>query len=109
VRVLGFVGLLLAFLWVFWTSAMAVRSYWRMSDAVEMAFDRSGRGVAVVKSTILKGASDAEVPVDPEDVVVVEDGGIVSVKLRWNWPVITVRGEHVVRVPLWMERSAIRR
>jgi hypothetical protein len=98
-----------AFAWAFYTGAMAARSYWQVSDVVDSALERGGRsGPGAVRDLIVRGAADAEVPVDPANVEVTHESRIFQVKVRWYWPVITWRGDQLVNVPLSMERSAAR-
>jgi hypothetical protein len=108
VKLLGGLALLLGFLYVFWTGGMAVRSYWQMSDVVDRAFElqeRARAGAAAVRRVIVEGAAEAGVPIAADDVEVTEDGGVLAVRLHWSWPVVSWQGEHIVRVPLSLERT----
>jgi hypothetical protein len=108
VKALGGVGLLLVFLYMFWTGGMAVRSYWQMSDVVDRAFElqeRSRSGVPAVHRAVIDGAAEAGVPILADDVEVREEGSVLAVRLRWSWPIVSWQGEQIVRLPLSMERS----
>lgn len=92
--------------YLLWCGAMALRSYWHLSDVVDAAIEQSGRGGPVlVRDAILKGAAQWEVPIDADNVVVGEDERGFAVHLRWTWPVITWRGAEVLQIPLSMDRS----
>jgi hypothetical protein len=109
VKALVYLLLLVAFFWAFYTGAMAVRSYWQMSEVVEGALDRGARaGPIAVRDTILRGAAEAEVPLADSDVMVSEESRVLFVKLRWAWPVIAWQGEQIVQIPFSIERSYAR-
>jgi hypothetical protein len=109
-RTLAAVLLAVACFYAFWCGAMAVRSYWHLSDIVDMALEQSGKvGAVTVRETILKGAAQWEVPIDADDIVVAEDGQALSVRIKWTWPVITYKGDDVLQIPLSLERSYRRR
>ncbi len=108
-RLLGGLLLALAFFYVFSTGAMAVWSYFRVSDVVERALqEHGGTGPPAVREAILAGTADAGVPVDDRQVLVEEDGAAVRVRVRWSWPIVQYGGEGVVAVPLSVERSRAR-
>jgi hypothetical protein len=99
----------LAFVYAFYTASLAAWSYFEMSDVVEKALEDNARaGVAPLREAIVKGATDAGVAVQEQQIVVAEDDSNVRVRVRWTWPVINYGGAEVIALPLWLERSVTR-
>lgn len=88
---------------------MTVWSYMEVADVVERAADttakitddRAGR----VRDLVLAGASESGVPLDDRLVSVTESERVVTVQVRWRYPVVAWRGEPILTVPLSIERS----
>jgi hypothetical protein len=101
------VGLLVVGLfYALYAGFIAVRSYLDVSSAVDRALEEQARnGAASVRAGIVKHAGEAGVPLDDRLVQVGEDERSLSVRLRWSSPVITYNGQHIIEIPLSLERG----
>ncbi len=66
----------------------------------------SGDRTRKIRERILKAAAEVEIPVDPGDVTVSEDkDGVVTVRMSWTQPMVTVRGERYLILPIAVTRT----
>jgi hypothetical protein len=59
-----------------------------------------------LKATIMTATNEAGVALHEREVSVSRDGGAVRVEIAWTVPVIIVKGEPVLAVPLSVKRSS---
>jgi hypothetical protein len=58
-----------------------------------------------VRGAILFAARRQGIPLDPKNLTVSPEGPGVRVRLHWSYPALSLRGETVLAVPLWIDRS----
>jgi hypothetical protein len=111
VRILGGLAVLIAFFYVFYSGAMVVWSYFRVSEIIDTALIEHGQaGAPGVRESILRQTAAAGVRLHPEQALVSDDDEReLSVHVRWAWPVIRYGGEDVLAIPLSIERTVARR
>ena len=87
-------------------------SAWRyvvLMNVVDEAFDddrkqpASGRA-ARIRQAVLRGASQADVPLVPDELDVSEDGNVVTVRIRHVYPVVEYQARRL-EIPISVERS----
>jgi hypothetical protein len=92
----------------FYSSSMAVWSYFQVSEVVEDTFSdpRKDRTDPVyVRTTILKGVAARGITVDERDVVVTPYAGAMGVQVRWKYPMFSYDDETVLAIPLSLDRT----
>jgi hypothetical protein len=77
--------------------------------AAERSFPGAARGsegdrAARVLHVVLRGASEADVPLLPDEVIVSADGNVVTVRVRHVYPVFEYRAQRL-EIPISFERS----
>jgi hypothetical protein len=92
-----------------YSGMISVWSYISVATAVDDAFQRgksAGRPDAhTMKEQILQMTNEAGVPLTDHDVTVTETERTLEVYVVWSVPVIIVKGESVLAVPLSVRRS----
>ncbi len=62
--------------------------------------------VTRIRERLVKALSESRVPAAPEDVSVTEEQeGVLHVRVRWSHPMLMLRGEPYLRVPVTMNRT----
>jgi len=90
----------------FYSVSMAVSSYFSLYDAVDRAVaERGNSGVIAVREAILRRAAASGVALDDRKLIVEDRGRLVTVHVRWSYPVLTLQNEPVVSIPLSIDRS----
>ena len=91
---------------------MAVWSYFEVSNLVEEVVPRelpkiSERAgwrapdrVKKIHDVIVDGATQAGIPLDPEAVVVTEEGGALWVRINAAYPMIRYKNEYLLNIPI---------
>lgn len=64
-----------------------------------------GQYAEEVRDAILRGAQRSGLSVDDRNVLVSQTGRTLHVSLKWSYPVLTIRGEPTVAIPLALDRS----
>lgn len=100
-----------ALCYVSYSGMIAAWSWIAMNNAVDEIISRDGiEAVSVpeVKSRVLRAAGEAGIPVGEHGVIVTREEHGVQVEVFWTIPVVSVRGESVVAVPLSVKRVSSR-
>jgi len=106
VRALGGILVVLAFFYAFYAGVMTVWSYIQVAGVVDKAWEDQGRsGAASVRAAIVRGATEAGVPIEARFVMVGEDERRMSVAVRWSFPAVSFKGDTFLDVPLSLQRS----
>ncbi|HSE93249.1 MAG TPA: hypothetical protein VLF19_08080 [Methylomirabilota bacterium] len=105
-KALGGAFVVVAFFYVFYAGVTTLWSYLQVASVVDRAWEDQGRnGAAAVRTAIVKGASEAGVPLEVRFVQVGEDERIMAVAVRWSFPAVSFRGDTFVEIPLSLQRS----
>lgn len=108
-RLIAWLLLALAFFQGFYSVAVALSSYFAVSDVVDQAVADHGRGgPAVVRDAVLRGVARAGVEVDDRQITVTQENRTLDVQVKWSYPVITLRGDPVLVIPISLERHFAR-
>jgi hypothetical protein len=97
-----------AFGYLAYSGMIAAWSWIAVQNAVDEIISKDGiESVPIpdVRGRVLKAANEAGVPITEKDVVVTREDKGVQVEIIWTVPVITVKGESVLAVPLSVKRS----
>lgn len=100
----------LGFVYVFYAGAVAVYSYYQVTDIVkETVRERAGvdryERADRIRRDILKKATESGVPLTERDVRVTEENRTLRVLIRWSYPAIFYKGDAVLSIPLSYEKS----
>jgi hypothetical protein len=87
-------------------------SAWRyvvLINVVDEAFAENGKvgagdRVARIRDAVLRGASQADVPLLPDEVSVSEDGNVVTVRIRHLYSVVEYQARRL-EIPISIERA----
>ena len=92
--------------YIAYAGMMSAWQWFEIEGVVDEALEpRNATDVITVKTTIVKNANDAGVPLRERDVLVTASGRVLSVNVVWTYPVILVKGETVLAVPLSVKRT----
>jgi hypothetical protein len=100
--------LLLAFVLFYGVYCVATTAwaYIELSSTVERALAEHGRdGGGAVKRFIVMAATEKGIPLKDGNVYVNEANRILLVRVTWTFPAVRWRGDDVVEIPVWVERS----
>jgi hypothetical protein len=91
---------------------IATWSWIAVNNAVDEIISKDGiEAVPMpdVRSRVLQAANEAGIPINEGDVVVTREDRGVKVEVIWTVPVIIVKGESVLAVPLSVKRTSAAR
>jgi hypothetical protein len=97
----------IAFCYLAYSGMIAAWSWIAVHNAVDEIISKEGIEtvpVPEVRSRVLQAANEAGVPLGERDIVVTREERGVQVEVFWTVPVVVVRGESVVAVPLSVKR-----
>jgi hypothetical protein len=107
---LMFWGLVIvAFCYVAYSGMIAAWSWIAIQNAVDEIISKEGiESVSVpeVRSRVMKAANEAGVPINEKEVLVTKEDRGVQVEIFWTMPMIVVKGEPVLAVPLSVKRAS---
>jgi hypothetical protein len=92
-----------------YSGMIAAWSWIAVHNAVDEVISKDGIDavpVPEVRSRVLQATNEAGVPIRERDVVVTREERGVTVEVLWTVPVVVVRGEPVVAVPLSVRRAS---
>lgn len=110
-RLVRWVVILTAFAYAAYTGFLGFADYAKVSTLVQNALtgqptERWADRAGVVHDTVVRDARAAGVPLDDKDVTVTETDRLLRVRVRWSHAMLIVRGQILLWVPIWLERSA---
>jgi hypothetical protein len=92
-----------------YSGMIAAWSWIAVNNAVDEIITRDGIEAVPekeIKSRIMAATSEAGVPLSEKDLIVTREDRTVKVEAIWTVPVIVMRGESVLAVPLSVKRSS---
>jgi hypothetical protein len=92
-----------------YSGMIAAWSWIAVNNAVDEVVSREGIEKVPdpeIKARILQSTAEAGVPLHDRDVAVTRDDTAVRIEVIWTVPVIVVRGDSVLAVPLAVRRAA---
>ena len=110
-KFVGWLIVLAALGHAFYSGAMAFWQRSQVAAAVDLALDAQQRQAAPidpagsVHRAVLQAAQGYRIPLKDDSVRVSERDRGLTVVVSWSHPVLVVRGEPAVAIPLWVERS----
>jgi hypothetical protein len=111
VKALFTVLVVVVILYGVYSGAMAIWSYFELSNLVEEVVPREltktgDRGwgsvdrMQAIRSAIIKGARNDGIVLDPAAVSVTEEEGALWVRINAPYPLVRLRGERIVDIPV---------
>ena len=100
---------IVAFCYVAYSGMLAAWSWIAVQNAVDEIISREGvESVPVpeLRSRVMKAANEAGIPIGEKEVIVTREDKGVQVEIFWTMPVIVVKGEPVLAVPLSVKRAS---
>src|SRR5688500_14260110 len=98
-----------AFCYAAYSGMIAAWSWIAVNNAVDEVISRDGiEAVPVpeVKARVLKASNEAGIPIVDGNVVVTREDRGVKVEVIWTMPVIVVKGDAVLAIPLSVNRTS---
>jgi hypothetical protein len=98
-----------AFCYAAYSGMIAAWSWIAVNNAVDEIISREGiEAVSIpdIRTRVLKATNDAGIPIRDKDVIVTREDRGVRVEVNWTVPVIVVKGESVLAVPLTVNRAS---
>ncbi|HEU4371696.1 MAG TPA: hypothetical protein VFV05_26030 [Methylomirabilota bacterium] len=92
-----------------YSGMIAVWQWIAVNNAVDEIISREGAEALPppeLKSRVMQATNEAGVPLDERSVTVIRDDRGVQVEINWTMPVIIVRGDTVLAVPLSVKRGS---
>jgi len=92
-----------------YSGMIAAWSWIAVNNAVDEIISKDGIEAvppAEIKARILRSTSEAGIPLTERDVSVVLDDRTVRVEAIWTVPVIVVKGESALAIPLSVKRAS---
>jgi hypothetical protein len=92
-----------------YSGMIAVWSWIAVNNAVDEIISKEGVEVVPapeIKKKILAATSEAGVPLTDNDVIVTHEDRTVKVEIIWTIPVIVVKGDTVLAIPLSVKRAS---
>ncbi|HXD99944.1 MAG TPA: hypothetical protein VN646_25540 [Candidatus Acidoferrum sp.] len=92
-----------------YSGMIAVWSWIAVNNAVDEIITKDGIEAvpaAEIKARVMKATNEAGIPLRENDVVVTLDERTVRVEAIWTVPVIIVKGESVLAIPLSVKRAS---
>jgi len=110
VKLVFWLLLAVAIVYGLYSGAMALWSHLEVQGIVEEVVAERARAdrferAARVKEDVLKRAAQAGIALDDRETRVTDEGRLLTVLVRWAWPVIAYRGDVVLAIPLKHERA----
>jgi hypothetical protein len=93
-----------------YSGMIAAWSWIAVNNAVDEVISRAGIDAVPppdIKTRVLNATSEAGVPLSDRDIVVTQEDGLVQVEVKWTIPVIVVKGDPVLAVPLSVRRASV--
>lgn len=95
--------------WTFYAGAMSVWQYFQVAGTVDEAFEQRSVGQSyeprLIRDYVLKVSNEAGIPLTERDVSVLPVGDQIVAEAVWSFPVLIVKGEVVLAVPLSVKRQ----
>jgi hypothetical protein len=101
--------LIVALCYAAYSGMIAVWSWVAVNNAVDEIISKDGIEAVPekeIKSRIMAATSEAGVPLTENDLIVTRQDRMVKVEAIWTVPVIVVKGEPVLAVPLSVKRAS---
>jgi hypothetical protein len=98
-----------AFCYLAYSGMIAAWSWIAVNNAVDEIISKPGIEAVPeheVKRRVMTATNEAGVPLSERDVVVTREARGVKVEIIWSIPVIIVKGESVLAVPLSVKRTS---
>lgn len=92
-----------------YSGMIAAWSWIAVNNAVDEIITKDGIEAVPekeIKSRIMAATSEAGVPLTENDLIVTREGRTVKVEAIWTIPVIVVKGDTVLAVPLSVKRAS---
>ena len=92
-----------------YSGMIATWSWIAVNNAVDEIITKDGIEVVPeqeIKNRIMAATNEAGVPLTEKDLIVTREGRTVKVQATWKIPVIVVKGEQVLAVPLSVKRAS---
>ena len=92
-----------------YSGMIAAWSWVAVNNAVDEIITKDGIEAVPekeIKSRIMAATSEAGVPLTESDLIVTREGRTVRVEAIWTVPVIVIKGESVLAVPLSVKRAS---
>jgi hypothetical protein len=118
VKLLVIAFVILGVVYGVYSLAIAASGWLQMSGVVDDVATREAPGLASqsgfgdsadryghVREGIMKGAAEAGVELQPENVAVGVANNMLDVRLRWTAPIVTYQGKTYVELPLSLQRA----
>jgi hypothetical protein len=100
---------IVAFCYLAYSGMLAAWSWIAVQNAVDEIISKEGiESVPIpeVRSRVMKAANEAGIPINEKDVLVTKEEKGVQVEIFWTMPMVVVKGEPVLAVPLSVKRSS---
>jgi hypothetical protein len=94
-----------------YSGMIAVWSWIAVNNAVDEIISREGIDAVPetqIKGRILQSTAEAGVPLNDRDIVVTREARNLRVEVIWTIPVVVVKGDSVLAIPLSVRRVAAR-
>ena len=98
-----------AFCYAAYSGMIAAWSWIAVNNAVDEVISKDGiEAVPVpeVKARVMKATNEAGVPIAENQVIVTREDRGVKVEIIWTMPIIIVKGDTVLAVPLSVNRTS---
>jgi hypothetical protein len=95
-----------------YSGMIAAWSWIAVNNAVDEIVSREGIDSIPepdIKAKILESTADAGISLNDRDIVVTRDGRELRVQVIWTIPVIVVKGDSVLSIPLSVRRATAKR
>jgi hypothetical protein len=95
--------------YIAYSGMIAAWSWIAVNNAVDEIITKDGIDPlppGEIKARVMKATSEAGIPLSERDVVVTNDDKKVQVEAIWTVPVIVVKGESVLAIPLSVKRAS---
>jgi hypothetical protein len=100
---------IVAFCYLAYSGMLAAWSWIAVQNAVDEIISKEGiESVPIpeVRSRVMKAANEAGIPINEKEVLVTKEENGVQVEIFWTMPMVVVKGEPVLAVPLSVKRSS---
>ena len=100
---------MLGLCWAFYVGAMSVWQYFQVAGTVDEAFEQRTVGqsydMRLIRDHVLRVTNEAGIPLTERDVFVLQAGDQIVLEAVWSYPVLILKGEVVLAVPLSVKRQ----
>lgn len=100
---------IVAFCYVAYSGMLAAWSWIAVQNAVDEIISKEGvESVPIpeLRTRVMKAANEAGIPINEKEVIVTKEDKGVQVEIFWTVPMIVVKGEPVLAVPLSVKRTS---